>query len=48
MTSETPFPVDATVQVHAPVWSGNTRSGRQMGVQFVMVLPDIIRTTARL
>lgn len=44
--SETSFPVDTTVQIHAPVWCRNSRPGCEVGIQFVMVLPHSIRTAA--
>ena len=48
MCSETALPIDATVQVNAAIWSGNSVPGRQMGVQLVLVFPDVVRTSARL
>lgn len=46
LDSETPLPVDTAVQVYAPVWCRNSRLGREMGVQFVLVLPHSVRTAA--
>jgi hypothetical protein len=42
--SETTLSIDAAVQVHAPVWCRYSRSRREVGVQFVLVLPHAIWT----
>lgn len=43
MRSETSVPINTTIQVHAPIWCRNARPGREMGVQFVVVLSDLVR-----
>lgn len=48
MCSETAFPSHSTIQEHAPIWCRYQRSGRQVGVQPVMVLFDPIRSATRL
>ena len=44
--SEIAFPFDSAVQVDAAVGRGHTRSGCEMGIESIMVLPNALRPAA--
>lgn len=41
-SSEITFPVDHSFQVDASVWRHDPGLGREMGVEFIMVLPQSV------